>query len=166
MNITPENVHELLASIGCKGDHEQKRGDWFRVYIHAPNDETGVPLSLGRVMFEHGAFKWVKWYSEPGSGDVQDFDRVWCAWHALTIANKTISDEAWALLKQSAHAEAREKFEGRRASRGMLNDVRKLQGKKPRGSRVAPPNPRASLRDLVCAWLSEETGRDVRLFAF
>lgn len=168
MNIvpTPGNVFELLEAIGCKGADQQQRGDWLRVFIHLPNDETDIPLSLGRVMFEHGQYKWVKWYSEPGTGDIQEFDRVWFAWYAYTIAGKTISDQAWLLMKHNAQAEAVQAFKHRKAERKTLNDTRILQGKKPRGGRVAPPNPRGALRKVVGEWLSEVTGREVVFFAF
>ena len=72
ISVTVDNVSELLNRIGCKGEHDAKGAGWHRVYIHVPQD-SGIPMSLGRVMFQHGEYMWTHWYDEPHHGAIGRF---------------------------------------------------------------------------------------------
>lgn len=163
--IRIDNVSAILESIGCKGDHQAKGQGWHRVYIHLPQPD-GVPVSLGRVMFEHGAFKWVKWYSPPSEGDLQEWDVVYFNWHLRIMLNKCMGPKSWQRLKEESAKRAREQFEARKKAREELNASRKANGKKVRTGRIAPPNQRGAAREIISEYLSRETGKEVCLFAF
>lgn len=166
MQIRIDNVDEILAAIGLTGQHEAKGQGWHRVYIHAPQEGTDVTLYLGRVMFQHGVFQWVKWCGEPGQGDLQEHDVYWFRWVVYTATGKHLGPQSWARLKAKARERAQAKRSEAKAARDALNADRIAQGKKPRTKALAPVNERRAAVLIVSEWLTKELGRDVHLFAF
>lgn len=166
MQIRIDNINEILAAIGLTGQHEAKGKGWHRVYIHAPQEGTDVTLYLGRVMFQHGEYQWVKWCAAPNEGPLQDYDVYWFRWQVYVATGKRLGPQSWERLKAKAHIEAQAKHAAAKAARAALNADRTAAGKKPRTRAIAPPNPRRAACLIVGQWLSAELGRDVRLFAF
>lgn len=163
--ITIENVCSILESIGCKGEHDAKGQGWHRVYIHLPQAD-GVPVSLGRVMFEDGEFRWVKWYSPPSRGDLQEFDAVYFNWHLRIILDKCMGVKSWQRLKEKSASLACEQFEARKKAREELNANRKANGKKVRTGKIAPVNQCNAARKIVSEYISRETGGEFCLSVF
>lgn len=164
IQVTRQNVVELLARIGCEGTVEQ-RGDWMRVFITVPQPD-GIPLAVGRVMFEFGDYKWVKWYNAPTSGEIlEQSDKVWFNWHHLLHTGFVMDEDFWTKLVADANARADQIVAERKASREELNKQRTTDGKQPRHRKLAPRNPRSAARHLMEAYLLEKTGKVIPLFA-
>lgn len=166
MEIRIDNVNEVLAAIGLTGQHERKGQGWHRVYIHAPQEGIDVTLYLGRVMFQHGVFQWVKWCVPPNEGELQDYDVYWFRWAVYTATGKHLGPKSWARLKAKAQERAQAKRDAAKAARDALNADRVAAGKKPLTRALAPVNPRRAACMIVGEWLSAELGREVHLFAF
>lgn len=157
LKISIENVCGILESIGYRGEHDAKSQGWHRVYIHLPQ-AGGVPVSLGRVMFEDGEFRWVKWYAPPDRGDLQEFDKVYFDWYLRITLDKCMGMKSWQRLKEKSQRLAREQFWARKNAREELNVNRKANGKKARSGKVAPVNQRNAARKIVSEYISRETG--------
>lgn len=164
MEIRIDTISSILESIGCKSDHQPKGQGWHRVFIHLPQPD-GIPVSLGRVMFKHGEYKWVKWYSPPVEGDLQDWDVVWFDWHMMLMLGRRMGDQMWQEIRHAAVARARQEFELKKEARAQLNETRKAEGKKVRTGKLAPPNPRRAACKIMSEYITTELGREVTLFA-
>lgn len=139
MKVTMVNVQRLLKQIGCVGDHERKGNDWDRVYIHVPDPDTGIPSSLGRVMFHRGAYSHVKWYIEPKE-QLFHWHRYYFNWYRNLKGHELISEEEWPEFVALAKAKAIMKWEERRALR-KDRPTHNANGKKIKRRAIAPPNP-------------------------
>jgi hypothetical protein len=160
MEVRIDNVSELLAAIGCKGEHEKRGQGWHRVFIHAPQKDSDIPLSLGRVMFHNGEFYGVKWYGSL-TGFIQEHDWYYFRWIVYVNTGKFLGVQSWERLKKLAFEKAKADFAERKAKRLELNATRIAQGKKPRTRAFHPLNPRKAAREIAWAWINKEVGREV-----
>lgn len=127
ITVTLDNVHALLARLGCRGSRKDMAHGWTRVYI-----ETGkpgeVPLSHGRIMFRHGVFSHVKWYGDSGfsARRVYDTDRLWYAWEFLLDTNEVMTGREWLALLEETKIATRNLYDERLRARAALDAARPL----------------------------------------
>jgi len=164
MQIRIDNVSEILSHIGCEGVHEPRGQGWHRVFIHVPQAD-GVPLSIGRVMFQHGEYSHVKWYCPPSCGDIQETDVYWFRWVVYTATEKHLGSQSWQRLKTKAKQRAKEKRQAKLDARAAL-PTHKPNGQPYKRKAISPANERSAARDVVSEWISKELGREVSLLCF
>ncbi|NOQ30279.1 MAG: hypothetical protein GQ570_04055 [Helicobacteraceae bacterium] len=136
--ITLENIDNLLSIIGCTGYHQQRGEHWDRVFINVPQ-ESGVPLSLGRVMFENGTFSHVNWYCYPDRGVINDAHRHYFNFYLAVNNLPILEDLMWGGFVKSVTNIAQIEYNKKVQAREALPKF-KANGKMIRRSALAPPN--------------------------
>lgn len=115
MNI--EQALEAMRELGFKPQHQTTGQGWSRAFIHWPQ-ESGIPLSLGRVMFKDGELQHIKWYCTGEADGFHSFKAMQLRIRLFDGA--TLSQEKWDSIVVNAKAMCAADLKAKQDNRASL----------------------------------------------
>lgn len=155
-----DNICDVLAVFGMVGIHERRGQGWHRTFIHVPQP-GGIPLSIGRVMFEQGRYSHIKWYCN-SHGELGPLDFYMLGLTFYIATGVQLDAPAWSDLCDRATTAAQAEYDDKCEQR-RLNPKFDRHGRPQRRRALAPRNPVKHAYRILAEYVSDCIGKD---FAF
>uniref|UniRef100_A0AAU6W1B8 Uncharacterized protein n=1 Tax=Pseudomonas phage Pavpe01 TaxID=3138545 RepID=A0AAU6W1B8_9VIRU len=156
VEVRIDNVRDILAVFGMVGEHERRGQGWHRTFIHIPQP-SGIPLSIGRVMFQDGQYSHIKWYVN-SYGDIGPLDFYMFGVTFYIATGIVLDAPAWSDLCDRATTAAQAEYEGKVEQR-RLNPAYDRHGNHKRRRALSPPNPVKHVYRILNEYVESRVGR-------